>query len=113
MDLNHRPPGPEPGALTRLSHAPTGAQAKIHRPSETIRLTYAYRQRIAGRRVHAPPGSRSPTVATAMAIDRSQLQKLDDYRWLVPRALRAGMRTDALIYADERLLSQILSDLSI
>src|SRR5713226_194590 len=23
MDLNHRPPGPEPGALARLSHAPT------------------------------------------------------------------------------------------
>ena len=22
VDLNHRPPGPEPGALTRLSHAP-------------------------------------------------------------------------------------------
>ena len=23
VDLNHRPPGPEPGALARLSHAPT------------------------------------------------------------------------------------------
>jgi hypothetical protein len=25
VDLNHRPPGPEPGALARLSHAPTRA----------------------------------------------------------------------------------------
>jgi integrase len=25
VDLNHRPPGPEPGALARLSHAPTSA----------------------------------------------------------------------------------------
>ena len=24
MDLNHRPPGPEPGALARLRYAPTG-----------------------------------------------------------------------------------------
>jgi len=48
-----------------------------------------------------------------MAMERSQLQKLDDYRWLVPRALRAGMCTDVLIYADEKLLSQILNDLSI
>src|ERR1700738_3505455 len=24
VDSNHRPPGPEPGALARLSHAPTG-----------------------------------------------------------------------------------------
>jgi hypothetical protein len=23
VDLNHRPPGPEPGALARLSHAPS------------------------------------------------------------------------------------------
>jgi tRNA-splicing ligase RtcB len=48
-----------------------------------------------------------------MAIDRSILQKLDDYRWLVPRTARPGMRTDALIYADEKLLEQILGDLSI
>jgi hypothetical protein len=25
MDLNHRPPGPEPGALARLRYAPTAA----------------------------------------------------------------------------------------
>ena len=48
-----------------------------------------------------------------MAFDRAKLKKIDDYRWLVPRATRAGMRTDALIYADEKLLNQIVGDLSI
>jgi len=48
-----------------------------------------------------------------VAIEKSQLRKLDDYRWLVPRATKPGMHTDALIYADERLLDQIVQDLSI
>ena len=48
-----------------------------------------------------------------MAIEKSQLRKLDDYRWLVPRSLKPGMHTDALIYADEGLLEQIVRDLSI
>jgi tRNA-splicing ligase RtcB len=48
-----------------------------------------------------------------MNFTRSQLKKIDDYRWLVPRALKPGMRTDALIYADEGLLEHILGDLSI
>lgn len=48
-----------------------------------------------------------------MAIQKNQLRKLDPYRWLVPRSTRPGMQTDALIYADEHLLEQILGDLSI
>ena len=48
-----------------------------------------------------------------MAIEKSKLRKLDRYRWLAPRSLREGMRTDALIYADEKLLEAILGDLSI
>src|SRR2546427_13310438 len=48
-----------------------------------------------------------------MAIEKSQLRKLDDYRWLVPCATKPGMRTDALIYADSRLLEQIVTDLSV
>jgi tRNA-splicing ligase RtcB len=41
------------------------------------------------------------------------LKKIDDYRWLVPRAAKDGMRTDAVIYASRELLEQILGDLSI
>ena len=48
-----------------------------------------------------------------MAIEKSQLRKLDEYRWLVPRAIKPGMQTDALIYADDRLLEQIVTDLSV
>jgi tRNA-splicing ligase RtcB (3'-phosphate/5'-hydroxy nucleic acid ligase) len=48
-----------------------------------------------------------------LPIQKNQLRKLDPYRWLVPRSTREGMRTDALIYADEHLLGQILGDLSI
>jgi len=48
-----------------------------------------------------------------VAIEKSQLKKLDAYRWLVPRGTKAGMLTDALIYADETLMEQIVKDLSI
>src|SRR5438445_737944 len=55
------------------------------------------------------PKPQSPRVPIA----KNQLHKLDHVRWLVPRTLSEGMRTDALIYADEKLLDQILGDLSI
>ena len=48
-----------------------------------------------------------------MPIAKNQLQKLDRYRWLVPRSAKPGMHVDALIYADEQLLDEILGDLSI
>jgi tRNA-splicing ligase RtcB (3'-phosphate/5'-hydroxy nucleic acid ligase) len=48
-----------------------------------------------------------------MALQLNQLQKLDDYRWLVPRNTKPGMLTDALIYTDERLLQDLLKDLSL
>jgi tRNA-splicing ligase RtcB len=46
-------------------------------------------------------------------MQKNQLRKIDRYRWLVPRSTRSGMHTDALIYADEQLLENILGDLSI
>ena len=48
-----------------------------------------------------------------MPLQMNQLEKLDDYRWLVPRGTRPGMLTDALIYTDERLLQDLLKDLSL
>ena len=36
-----------------------------------------------------------------------QLEKIDDYRWLIPKTYKAGMLTDALIFASERLLEAI------
>jgi tRNA-splicing ligase RtcB len=48
-----------------------------------------------------------------MTLQKNQLRKLDRYRWLVPRSTRSDMNADALIYADEQLLENILGDLSI
>ena len=48
-----------------------------------------------------------------MRLQLSQLKKLDACRYLIPRGTKPGMRTDALIYADEALLKQILPDLSL
>jgi tRNA-splicing ligase RtcB len=48
-----------------------------------------------------------------VGFDLGQLKQLDEYRWLVRRSLKAGMRTDAIIYADRALIEQIVRDLSI
>jgi len=45
-----------------------------------------------------------------MAFDPSQLERLDNYRWVIPRRTREGMLTDALIYTNERLLQDVLRD---
>src|SRR5204863_2678864 len=41
------------------------------------------------------------------------LERIDDYRWLIPRTYKAGMRTDAVVYANERLLEAIRKDQSL
>jgi len=48
-----------------------------------------------------------------MLLEMRQLEKLDDYRWLVPRGTKPGMLTEALVYADETLLKDLLKDLSL
>src|SRR5262245_57761825 len=42
-----------------------------------------------------------------------RIEKIDDYRWLIPKSYKAGMRTDAMIYASERLLDAIKRDQSL
>jgi tRNA-splicing ligase RtcB len=48
-----------------------------------------------------------------MRLEKGQLRRLDEFRWLVPRGTKEGMRTDALIYASSELLDQIIGDLSL
>ncbi len=48
-----------------------------------------------------------------MPLEIGQLQKIDDYRWLIPRGTKPGMLTDALVYTDERLLKDLVKDLSL
>ncbi len=38
------------------------------------------------------------------------LEKIDDYRWRIPKSYKPGMRVDGIIYADEKLLKDIRRD---
>lgn len=43
-------------------------------------------------------------------MEKSQIQKVDDYRWQIPKTYKQGMRVPGLIYADTKMLPQLLSD---
>lgn len=38
------------------------------------------------------------------------LEKIDDFRWRIPKSYKPGMRVDGIIYADEKLLKDIRHD---
>lgn len=40
----------------------------------------------------------------------SMLEKIDDYRWRIAKSYKSGMRVDGVIYANERMAADILSD---
>jgi tRNA-splicing ligase RtcB len=40
-----------------------------------------------------------------------RLKKIDAYRWLIPR--EGGMRTDGMVYADDRMMGDIQTDQSL
>lgn len=46
-------------------------------------------------------------------LDTSKIRKLDEYRFLIPKETRGDMRTNAVIYANDRLMAQISKDLSL
>jgi tRNA-splicing ligase RtcB len=37
-------------------------------------------------------------------------QKVDDFRWKISKGFKEGMRTDALVFADEEMLKHIIED---
>ena len=43
-----------------------------------------------------------------MAKWNGPLEKIDEYRWRIPKSYKPGMRVDGLIYADEEMLEHIL-----
>jgi tRNA-splicing ligase RtcB len=45
------------------------------------------------------------------AEEKIKIQKIDDYRWRIPR--EGKMRTDGIIYADKRMLDDIRKDQSL
>ena len=46
-------------------------------------------------------------------FDTSKIRKLDEYRYQIPKGTRSDMRTNAVIYASDKLLAQIAKDLSL
>ena len=42
-----------------------------------------------------------------------RLEKIDEYRWSIPTSYKAGMRVPGRVYADEKLLKDILKDKSL
>ena len=38
------------------------------------------------------------------------LKKVDDYRWEIPTSYKPGMRVPGLVFADERMLAQIVEE---
>ena len=42
-----------------------------------------------------------------------QLEKLDDYRWRIPRHSQRGMRTDVVVYATKAIIDKIAQDKSL
>jgi len=45
-----------------------------------------------------------------MAEWTGTLQKIDDFRWRIPKAYKPGMRTEGIIYATETMIAQIRKD---
>ena len=43
-------------------------------------------------------------------IWQGTLEKIDDYRWRIPKSYKPGMRVPGIIYADEKLLKDIRQD---
>lgn len=41
---------------------------------------------------------------------QGELEKIDDYRWRVPKGYKKGMRVPGIVYADEKLLKDIRHD---
>ena len=45
-----------------------------------------------------------------MSSSQVPLEKIDDYRWRIPKTYKPGMRVPGIIYADEKLLKDIRHD---
>jgi len=43
-------------------------------------------------------------------VSQVPLEKIDNYRWRIPKSYKKGMRVDGIIYADEKLLKDIRQD---
>ena len=45
-----------------------------------------------------------------MSLWQGPIEKIDEYRWRIPKSYKPGMRVDGVIYADEKMIEDIRSD---
>lgn len=45
-----------------------------------------------------------------MTLWHGSLEKIDEYRWRIPKSYKQGMRVDGIIYADDEMIKDIRSD---
>ena len=38
------------------------------------------------------------------------IERIDEYRWRIPKSYKTGMRVDGIIYADDKMIEDIRSD---
>jgi tRNA-splicing ligase RtcB len=43
---------------------------------------------------------------------KGNLEKIDEYRWKIPRSYKKGMRVDGIIYASSKMINSILQDMA-
>src|SRR3989338_3933759 len=45
-----------------------------------------------------------------MALWEGKLERINEYRWRIPKSYKPGMRVDGIIYADDQMIKDIRSD---
>jgi tRNA-splicing ligase RtcB len=56
------------------------------------------------------PSIQDPNTRFNIMAKEIPLEKIDDYRWRIPKSYMQGMRVDGIVYANEKLLEGAKSD---
>src|SRR5512137_903531 len=48
-----------------------------------------------------------------MSVWQEKLERIDPFRWRLPKSYKSGMRVDGIIYASEEMIDDIVSDKSL
>ena len=49
----------------------------------------------------------------ACSMRQGEIERIDEYRWRIPKSYKTGMRVDGVVYADEKMMETIRSDRSL
>ncbi len=90
MDLNHRPPGPEPGALARLRYAPTDTLRRITAIQADSQINIAPRWRLLNSVTLLPAQVLRCTVTRTRRVSRFSAKNAAGAQGIVPRQFRTS-----------------------